>query len=36
VTATNCASAMVTDTHTIVITAPAGYAIYLPVVYRMP
>jgi hypothetical protein len=36
VTATNCASALVTDTHTIVITAPAGYAIYLPVVYRMP
>jgi PKD repeat protein len=35
VTATNCTSALVTDTHTIVITAPS-YAIYLPVVYRMP
>jgi hypothetical protein len=34
VTATNCTSALVTDTHTIAITAPASYTIYLPVVYR--
>jgi hypothetical protein len=36
VTAANCASALVTDTHIIVITAPVRYAIYLPLVYRMP
>jgi len=36
VMATNCASALVTDTHTIVITAPPVYTIYLPLVYRAP
>ncbi len=34
VTATNCTSALVTDTHTIVITTPASYTVYLPLVYR--
>ena len=34
VTATNCTSALVTDTHTIVITPPATYMVYLPLVHR--
>jgi subtilisin-like proprotein convertase family protein len=36
VQATNCTSTVVTDTHTIVITAPPSYKIYLPLVYRTP
>jgi len=34
ITATNCTSTVVVDTHTIVISAPAAYYLYLPLIVK--